>query len=70
MRIKGQIVRWFPERGYGFAKVRDGHDIYVHAAYCVNEGVPFVGAEITFEILEERGRRRANKVRVLSKVMQ
>ncbi|MHC6156581.1 cold shock domain-containing protein [Bradyrhizobium elkanii] len=68
MRIKGQIIRWFPERGFGFAKMHadDRRDIFVHTTH-ISEGAPFVGAEVTFELAEDgHGRRLANKVRVTS----
>jgi hypothetical protein len=53
--MRMQIVRYFPDRSYGFAKplAAGSHDVLIHTKQFIS-GAPFVGAYIECEI--ERGR--------------
>jgi cold shock CspA family protein len=65
--MRAEIIRWFPDRGYGFAKQVGGgaHDLYLHISD-VAEGVPHQGAmiECKVETVARLRRNKAIKVRV------
>lgn len=65
--MRAEIIKWFPERGYGFAKQHGSPvDLYVHASDVV-EGIPRQGAMIqcNVETVARLRRNKAIKVKVL-----
>jgi cold shock CspA family protein len=67
--MRAEIVRWFPDRGYGFAKPEKDarQDLIVHAGDVVS-GVPYQGATIEFEFgkMKINGQPKAANVRIVS----
>jgi cold shock CspA family protein len=62
---RGTIKKWFPDRGFGFAKPdRAEHDVFVHVND-ITEGLPRVGAVIEFKMGEHMRRPYAKNVRVI-----
>jgi cold shock CspA family protein len=63
--IKGHIVKWFDDRGFGFVKPkRATHDVYLHISKVI-EGVPYYGADVEFK-MSDTARPIAFEVKVLS----
>lgn len=66
--FKAEIVKWFPERGFGFAKRSGSADKYfVHADHVI-EGVLSLGAQIECELTDARDchqRPEARRIRIL-----
>jgi cold shock CspA family protein len=58
---EGKIIRWQDERGFGFIRLSDGGEVFLHiSALGQIERRPQLGDEVIFEIEEEsNGRRRA-----------
>lgn len=61
MLQEGKIIRWQDERGFGFIRLSDGGEVFLHiSALGQIERRPQLGDEVIFEIEEEsNGRRRA-----------
>ena len=61
-------VKWFnEERGYGFIKHHDsGRDVFVHVKEVQKAGYSSLvdGAQVEFDIVERRGRKAAQNLRV------
>ncbi len=68
MTTKG-TVKWFnTTKGYGFITPQDGSkDIFVHISEVQKTGLQSLneGQEVSFEILENRGRQAAGNLQVL-----
>jgi cold shock CspA family protein len=45
---KGQLVKWFEDRRYGFIRF-DGHDVFVHRTAYLSGFVPEVGQIVHFD---------------------
>lgn len=61
--MKGKVVRFNPEKGYGFIKSEDDKDIFFHYSSLVMEGFKTIepNAEVEFEVEEsEKGLRAKN----------
>lgn len=66
--MRGEVVRWHDDRGWGFIKRDDGAaDIFVHQTHirmAGHRGLE-VGARVEFDEWDENGRLEAFNVRVL-----
>lgn len=63
MRERGEVILWFLDRNYGFAKRPAPHgDVYIHASDVISGGVPYRGAIVEFTVGEKR---RAKNIRVI-----
>ena len=64
MSIKGRIIKWDDEKGFGFIKVPDNaENIFVHASSFVDKRLrPAVGDEVTFEVKQSHRGLEAKKV--------
>jgi cold shock CspA family protein len=52
IRQRGKISKWYPDRGYGFVKQRQGEkDIFVHAIQCPDKQNLSEGTEIEFTLM-------------------
>jgi cold shock CspA family protein len=61
---RGNVVRFYEDRGFGFARPSDGgEDIFLHVSELPGQRAPKHNAPIKFEIaLDSQGRRRAVNV--------
>ena len=67
MRQQGK-VKWFNEaKGYGFIKLDDGEDIFIHYSAIQGEGFKTLaeGDKVEFEIVQgSKGKQAANVTKV------
>eukprot|EP00930_Biecheleria_cincta_P026424 TRINITY_DN18627_c0_g1_i1.p1 TRINITY_DN18627_c0_g1~~TRINITY_DN18627_c0_g1_i1.p1 ORF type:complete len:653 (+),score=127.05 TRINITY_DN18627_c0_g1_i1:33-1991(+) len=47
--VQGTMKAWYPEKGYGFATIDSGIDVFVHIADCLG-GLPVVGDRLRLEL--------------------
>lgn len=53
-RYMGKVIKWFPDRGYGFIKCwEDGNTYYAHAR-ASEDGTLFLGSIVEFGIMQDR----------------
>lgn len=68
--MRGKVVRWLPERGFGFIKPDEAseRDCFVHVSQMQAAGIHGieVGDRIEFEIGDNGGRRCAVEIRLLT----
>jgi cold shock CspA family protein len=67
--MRAEMVRWFPDRGYGFAKPeKDARQDVIIRASDITSGVPHQGATIEFELgkMKINGQPKAVSVRIVS----
>ncbi len=65
MRLKGKVVKWKNDKGFGFIEsINGGPDIFFHENYLVNQSRrPVVGDEVSFEINTNQERKqRAERI--------
>lgn len=65
MRLKGKIVKWKSEKGFGFIKPANGtSDVFFHENFLVNQSRrPVAGEEVSFEInTNNEGQQRAERI--------
>lgn len=65
--MKGKVIKFNKEKGFGFIKAEDSRDIFFHYSSLVMEGFKTVAtdAEVEFDVEDsERGPRAAN-IRVI-----
>jgi uncharacterized membrane protein YsdA (DUF1294 family)/cold shock CspA family protein len=65
--VKGRIVDWKADRGFGFARPVDGgNDVFMHISEIRHiEYEPKIGDEVTFKLkFDPRGRPRATAVKI------
>ena len=61
--MKGKVKNFNKEKGYGFIKTDDGHDVFFHYSELKMEGFKTVSANqvVEFEVIEtEKGKRAVN----------
>ena len=66
MRLKGTLVEWKDDRGFGFIEPAEGGDrVFCHIkAFDVRVRRPIAGDRVTYEVAKDKdGRLRANHVR-------
>src|SRR3954468_15057895 len=66
MRLKGTLVEWNEDRGFGFLEPAGGGDrAFCHiSAFANRSRRPIVGQRVTYETSrDERGRLRATQIR-------
>lgn len=64
--MRGHVIKWFPERGFGFIKPEKvGHDAYLHISKVI-DGEPRYGADVEFQMDKDKTRTFAVNVKVLN----
>lgn len=65
----GQVVRLFPEEGYGFLEAPDGHEVYFHKNSVLNNGFDRMGVGTEVRFVEEMGVKgpQASTVEIIRK---
>lgn len=61
--MKGKVIRFNPEKGYGFIKTEDGKDVFFHYSSLIMDGFKTieVNSEVEFDLQEsEKGLRALN----------
>lgn len=61
--MKGKVIRFNPEKGYGFIKTEDGKDVFFHYSSLIMDGFKTieVNSEVEFDSQEsEKGLRALN----------
>lgn len=61
--MKGKVIRFNPEKGYGFIKTEDGRDVFFHYSSLIMDGFKTieVNSEVEFDSQEsEKGLRALN----------
>ncbi len=63
--MKGKVVRFNPEKGFGFIKTEDGRDAFFHYSSLVMEGYKTIepNAEVEFDLEESEKGLRANNIK-------
>lgn len=56
--MRGHVVKWFPERGFGFIKPEkiSASDVYLHVSKVV-EGNPHYGSDVEFKMSKDNTKR-------------
>ena len=65
MRLKGKIIRWQNDKGFGFIEPINGMpDLFFHENFLLNQSRrPAVGDEVSFEITKNtEGKQRAERI--------
>lgn len=65
--MKGKVVRFNPEKGFGFIKTDDDKDVFFHYSSLVMEGYKTIepNTEVEFDLEEsEKGLRASNVKKV------
>lgn len=62
--MKGKVVKFNKDKGYGFIKSEDDRDIFFHWSSIVMDGYKIlnVGDEVEFEVAESERGPRANNI--------
>ena len=58
---KGVLVKWEPDRGYGFVITTSGEEIFAHASEFMDlktVGPPEIGQRLRFSVIIDRGKKR------------
>jgi cold shock CspA family protein len=50
--MNGRILRWNPERGFGFVQGTSGRNFFAHISGWEDSNPPVVGGEISFDVKE------------------
>lgn len=61
--MKGKVIRFNKNKGFGFIKAEDGNDVFFHYSALVMEGFKDIAveSEVEFDVEEtEKGLRAAN----------
>lgn len=61
--MKGKVIRFNPEKGFGFIKTDDGKDVFFHYSSLVMDGFKTIDVNsiVEFDIQEsEKGLRASN----------
>ena len=61
--MKGKVIRFNKNKGFGFIKTSDDKDVFFHYSELVMEGFKdiAVGSDVEFDVLEtDKGLRAAN----------
>ena len=61
--MKGKVIRFNKNKGFGFIKTSDDKDVFFHYSELVREGFKdiAVGSDVEFDVLEtDKGLRAAN----------
>ena len=63
--MKGEVLRFNKDKGYGFIKGENGQDIFFHYSQLVMEGFKdiAVGSKVEFDVEESPKGLRANNVK-------
>ena len=63
--MKGKVIRFNKNKGFGFIKSEDEKDIFFHYSSLVMEGFKdiAVGSDVEFDVLETEKGLRANNVK-------
>lgn len=63
--MKGKVIRFNPEKGYGFIKSEDGKDVFFHYSSLVMDGFKTIepNAEVEFDLEESDKGLRASNIR-------
>lgn len=66
--MKGKVVRFNPEKGFGFIKSEDGKDVFFHYSSLAMDGFKTIDAnsEVEFELVESEKGYRASNVRKIN----
>ena len=64
--MRGKIVRWFNDRGFGFVKPDAGDDLFLHVRSLTASGDPIIGDIVEFEIGERNGRSEAIRATLIT----
>lgn len=65
--MRGQIINYNEERGFGFIKVPDVDDVFFHVSSLRNPSTePLIGAQVEFTLRRIRGRARAEDIETLA----
>ncbi len=65
MRIKGKVIKWQNEKGFGFIEPTNGmSEIFFHENFLLNPSRrPIIGDEVSFEIAtNQEGEKRAKRI--------
>ncbi|MDD2467013.1 MAG: DUF1294 domain-containing protein [Desulfobulbus sp.] len=65
MRVKGKVIKWKNDKGFGFIKPTKGMaDIFFHENFLLNQSRrPTIGEEVSFEIATNpEGKQRAERI--------
>ena len=68
--MKGEISKWFDEKGYGFVAGDDGKTYFLHIKQIKNKEAPNVGDSIKFEVVNTQRGEQAHNAVIVSKSYQ
>ena len=61
--MKGEIIKWFADKGYGFVKGTDDISYFVHCKQIMNGEEPDVGTMVKFTaVTTDKGEQAHNVV--------
>jgi len=61
--MKGEVTKWFTEKGFGFIQGEDGESYFTHFKFIHNQETPKVGDKVKFtEVQADRGKQAHNVV--------
>ena len=65
--MKGKVIRFNKNKGFGFIKTADDKDVFFHYSELVMEGFKdiAVGSDVEFDVVETEKGLRANNIKKL-----
>jgi CspA family cold shock protein len=63
--LKGELSKWFDQKGFGFINGLDGKSYFVHISQVQEEKQPQVGDNVKFEVVETKKGEQAHNVVIL-----
>lgn len=63
--MKGKVIRFNKDKGYGFIRAEDEKDIFFHYSQLVMEGFKDIepGSDVEFDLIESEKGLRANNIK-------
>jgi cold shock CspA family protein len=63
--MKGEVVKWFDTKGYGFVKSDDDETYFLHFSQMQNKSAPQIGDKVKFEAVETERGKQAQRCMIL-----
>lgn len=63
--MKGEVSKWFAEKGYGFVTADDGKSYFLHIKQISGEEMPDVGTQVKFNVVKTSKGEQAHNVVII-----
>jgi len=63
--VKGEVIKWFDDKGFGFVKTDDNKSYFLHISQMANQEAPKVGDTVKFEAATSDRGLQAHKASIV-----